>query len=179
MFRTTPSILLFLYKITATKFWCFIQDKNVDINNKTAKRKATWSFPIFRTDKPSLNPLKKDSLSVRNIGKPKVAFLFAVLLLKSQFYYPGLGQRTKCTPSSLHVIATAFVYLEYKQNSSSKSNQSYRQYPVDSLTRNCIPCLVKGGKKSYPVQQYIPVKAILVCTPPPPPGFLYEMHESE
>ena len=39
-------------------------------------------------DKPSLNPLKKDGLSVRNIGKPKVAFLFAVLLLKSQFYYP-------------------------------------------------------------------------------------------
>ena len=39
--------------MTKVKTCCFIQDKNVDINNKTAKRKATWVFPIFRTDKPS------------------------------------------------------------------------------------------------------------------------------
>ena len=25
----------------------------IGINNKTAKRKATWGFPIFRADKPS------------------------------------------------------------------------------------------------------------------------------
>ena len=74
--------------MTTARSCCFIEDKNVDINNKTAKRKATWSFPIFPKNKPSLNPLKKDGLAVRNIGKPKVAFLFTVLLLISQFYYP-------------------------------------------------------------------------------------------
>ena len=30
------------------KSCCFIQDKNIDINNKTAERKATWGFLIFR-----------------------------------------------------------------------------------------------------------------------------------
>ena len=36
----------FLNKMMTDKSCCFIQDKNVDINNKTAKRKATWSnFP--------------------------------------------------------------------------------------------------------------------------------------
>ena len=60
------------------------------LNNKTAKRKATWVFQIFWTDKPFffrrfneesesrlfdslLNLLKKDGLSVRNIGKTQVA----------------------------------------------------------------------------------------------------------
>ena len=32
-----------------------------------------------RLSDSSLNPLKKDGLSVRNIGKPHVAFLFAIL----------------------------------------------------------------------------------------------------
>ena len=41
----------FLYIMTTAKFCYFIQDKNID--NKTTKRKATWGFPIFRTDKPS------------------------------------------------------------------------------------------------------------------------------
>ena len=50
-------------------------------------------------------------------------------------------QRTKCTPSCFHVIVIAFVYMEYKQISSTKSNQSRMQYPVDRLTRNYIPCL--------------------------------------
>ena len=40
-----------LYKMTTAKSCCFIQDK--DIYKKTAKRKATWGFPIFWTDKPS------------------------------------------------------------------------------------------------------------------------------
>ena len=39
--------------MTTAKSCCFIQDKNIDINNKTAKTKATWGFPIFRTDEPS------------------------------------------------------------------------------------------------------------------------------
>ena len=39
--------------MTTAKSCCFIQDKNIEINNKTAKRKATWVFPMFRTDKPS------------------------------------------------------------------------------------------------------------------------------
>ena len=45
-------------------------------------------------------------------------------------------QRTKRTPSCFHVVV-----IEYKQISSTKSNQSRRQYPVDRLTRNYIPCL--------------------------------------
>ena len=32
----------------------------------------------------------------------------------------------------IHFIVISFVYLEYKQNSSCKSNHSCRQYPVDS-----------------------------------------------
>ena len=53
--------------------------------NKTGKRKATLGFPIFRTDKLSFFRGFKDGLSVRNIGKLQVAFLFAVLLLMSTF----------------------------------------------------------------------------------------------
>ena len=30
-----------------------VREKNIYINNKTAKRKATWGFPIFRTDNSS------------------------------------------------------------------------------------------------------------------------------
>ena len=36
----------------------------------------------------------------------------------------------------IHVIVIAFVNLENKQNSSSKSNQSCGKYPVDRLTKN-------------------------------------------
>ena len=36
----------------------------------------------------------------------------------------------------IHIMVIAFVYLEYIQNSSSKSNQSCRQHPVDRLTQN-------------------------------------------
>ena len=88
--------------MTTAKSCCSIQDKNIDINKKTAKRKATWVFPIFRTDKPSssrgfneesesrlsdssLNLLKKDGLSVQNIWKTQVAFLFAVLLFSNKY----------------------------------------------------------------------------------------------
>ena len=51
----------------------------------------------------------------------------------------------------IHVIVIAFVNLEDKQNSSCKSNQSCRKYPVDRLTQNYIPCLGHRGKKPYPV----------------------------
>ena len=37
----------FLNKMMTAKSCCFIQDKNTGINNKTAKRKATWGFPLF------------------------------------------------------------------------------------------------------------------------------------
>ena len=69
-------------------------------------------------------------------------------------------KRTKCTPSSFHVVVIAFVYMEYteyKQISSTKSDQSRRQYPVDRLTRNYVPCLGKRGQKPYPVQRHNPV----------------------
>ena len=35
------TIANFLYKMTIAKSCCFIPDKNIDINNKTAKTKAT------------------------------------------------------------------------------------------------------------------------------------------
>lgn len=38
------SLEIFLYKMTTAKPCSFIQDKNIDINNKTAKRKVTWGF---------------------------------------------------------------------------------------------------------------------------------------
>ena len=41
----------------------------------------------------------------------------------------------------IHIIVIAFVFLQYKQNSSSKLNQSCWQYHVDRLTQNYIPCL--------------------------------------
>ena len=46
-----------------------------------------------------------------------------------------------------------FVYLEYKKYSSSKSNQSCRQYPVDRLmiTPNYIPCLGETHTKLYAI----------------------------
>ena len=56
-----------LYKMTRAKSCCFIQDKDI-YKKKKAKRRATWGFPIFWTDKPSffkvffikcLKPLKK------------------------------------------------------------------------------------------------------------------------
>ena len=57
-----------------------------------------------------------------------------------------LGQMTKWTQScfkaiywqlqesTVRYIVITFVYLENKQNSSSKSNQSCRKYPVDKLS---------------------------------------------
>ena len=45
----------FLNKMMTAKSCCFIQDKSIDINNKTAKRKATWGFLIFRKSCVRLN----------------------------------------------------------------------------------------------------------------------------
>ena len=42
-----------------------------------------WIVTKKELSDSSLNPLKKDGLSVRNIGKPQVAFLFAFLLFIS------------------------------------------------------------------------------------------------
>ena len=79
----------FLYKMTTAKSHCSIQDKNIDINKKRAKRKATWGFPIFWTDNSSFfktfffKSPERGRIVRRNIGKPQVAFLFAVLSLMS------------------------------------------------------------------------------------------------
>ena len=48
-------------------------------------------------------------------------------------------------------------FYTWKQNSSSKSNQSCWQYPVDRLTQSYIPCLGQGGQKAYHNQPHIPV----------------------
>ena len=89
---------------------------------------------------------------------PKIPTLFRTT---PSIFLPWLGQRSKCTPpcfqcdllaipiEKIHVMVFAFVYLEYKQNSSSKSNPSCRQYPVDRLTRNYIPCLGKTYTRLY------------------------------
>ena len=77
----------FLYKMTTAKSCCSIQDKNILIKKKQQREKRLEVSRYFgRTNRlssrpSSLNPLKKDRLSVRNIGKPQVAFLFAVLSL--------------------------------------------------------------------------------------------------
>ena len=48
-------------QMTTAKSCCFIQDKNIDISDKTTKRKATWGFPIFlRTSHPSSGDLMTD-----------------------------------------------------------------------------------------------------------------------
>ena len=48
------------------------------------------------------------------------------------------------------IIIVLLLYLEYKQNSSSKSNQSCSwQYPVDRLKQNCVPCLGQTHRKLY------------------------------
>ena len=133
-------------------------------------------FPNISDGQAVLKSPEEGRLVRPKYRKTQSRFPLRCFVIKVSISFPCLGQRTKCMPSSSHVIVTAFVYLdrsplapdlEYKKNSSSKPNQSYRQYPVDSLTRNCVPCLVKRGQKSYPVQQHIPVKAILVCTPSP------------
>ena len=57
-------------------------DENTDQQNE-----LHWPrIQRARLSDSSLNPLKKDGLSVRNIiGKPQIAFLFAVLLFMSLF----------------------------------------------------------------------------------------------
>ena len=46
-------------------------------------------------------------------------------------------------------LVIAFVYLEYKQISSSKLDQSCRQYPVNRLTQNYVPSLGQNHMKLY------------------------------
>ena len=55
--------------------------------------------------------------------------------------------------SRSYALVGALVYLELIQNSSSKSNQSCRQYPVDRLTRNYIPFWVKDRQRSKTIVQ--------------------------
>ena len=53
-----------------------------------------------------LNPLKKNGLSVRNIGKLQVAFLFAVLLLMSIYLCSITGIKWLWFCEGLHGFAT-------------------------------------------------------------------------
>ena len=63
--------------------------------------------------------------------------------------------------------AIAFVYFEYKQILSSKSNRSCRQYPVYLIRTGCLGqtreklytlfSLEQRGQKTHPVQRHIPV----------------------
>ena len=46
----------------------------------------------------SLNTLKKDGLSVRNIGKPQVAFLFTVFFYLCVYFSPRIGHYRKYPP---------------------------------------------------------------------------------
>ena len=93
---------------------------------------------------------------------PKIYTLFSTT---PSILLPCLRQRKKCMPSCFHVIVTAFVYLEYKENSFSKSNQSCRltdsheiTYPVyDRLTRNYIPSWGQRSQKPYPIHWHIHV----------------------
>ena len=55
----------------------------VSIKFPIASRLCHLNCNYKRLSDSSLNPLKKDGLSVRNIGKPQVAFLFAFLLFIS------------------------------------------------------------------------------------------------
>ena len=52
-YKKNTQVINFLYKTTTAKSCCFTQDKNININDKTAKTKAICGFPILRTDKPS------------------------------------------------------------------------------------------------------------------------------
>lgn len=57
-------------------------DKNIDINNKKAKRKATtWGFPIFLTDKPSFFRGFDEPMENRYNSKP------ILLLVNNYFFY--------------------------------------------------------------------------------------------
>ena len=68
--------------MTTAKSCCFIQDKNIEINNKTAKRKATWIFPIFWTDKPSF---------FRGFSEESESRLFSLV-----FCYLGINTSSLC-----------------------------------------------------------------------------------
>ena len=107
----------------------------------------------------------------------KISTLFRTI---PSILLPCLGQRTKCMPSRFNLFGNCYransrytghgidgnsrkwhyinsctiivllLYLEYKQNSSSKSNQSSSwQYPVDRLKRNYVPCLGQTHRKLY------------------------------
>ena len=79
--------------------------------------------------------------------------MLAVLVLQ-----PFIGN---CKRANSLYIHFAFLYLEYKQISSRKSNQSRKQYPVcnlDGVARNDIPCFRQRGQKQYPaVYRHLPV----------------------
>lgn len=67
--------------------------------------------------------------------------MLAVLVLQ-----PFIGNFKRANSLYIHF---AFLYLEYKQISSRKSNQSRKQYPVcnlDGVARNDIPCFRQRGQ---------------------------------
>ena len=60
----------------------------------------------------------------------------------------------------IHVIVIAFIYLEYKQNSSTNQiNHAGNTLQADSH-EIVYPCLGQRGQKPCPDQRHIPVRAI-------------------
>lgn len=100
-------------------------DKNIDINNKKAKRKATtWGFPIFLTDKPSFFRGFDEPMESRYNSKP------ILLLVNNYFFYlKGIQnvrkdvwcclinekemQKFNCLLSSSAVVKHSSPYLPY------------------------------------------------------------------
>ena len=65
----------------------------------------------------SLNTLKKDCLSVRNIGKPQVAFLFTVFFFNLCVYFsPRIGHYRKYPPPPLTRARTFLALTHLKTN---------------------------------------------------------------
>ena len=121
--------------MTTAKSCCFIQDRNIDINNKTAKRKATGIFPIFWTNKPSfsrgfneesenrlpdssLNPLKKNCLSVENISQNIFSLLFCYLVINMfslsflNFNFKIAGQKVEGIQKHSQIASCKFSPIE-------------------------------------------------------------------
>ena len=103
--------------------------------------------------KPFISICYRTNSRFRRSYMSQLIFIF-LLFLGMVMYANELKQRKKI---NWNKKINCKIYLEYKQYFSFKSNQSCRQYRVDRLTRNYIPCLAHRGQKPYPVQRHIPV----------------------
>ena len=103
-----------------------------------------WIVTKKELSDSSLNPLKKDGLSVRNIGKPQIAFLFAFLLFIS-IDRRGVGRW--CDPTSFWIVCDPdhqncmmlgryFCWLFFGLLSNIDSPSSYNSLQK----KECIPC---------------------------------------